>query len=70
MRWRRCSTRCSPEEIANDRFLVVRHALDLTRPPYTYTFSLHLQNTHAMGVRILVYFFPLVEEAKAPLSEL
>ena len=59
-------------EIATDRFLVVRYALGLTAaaPLYTYTFHLHLQNTHTPGVRILVYSFPPVEEAKAPLPEL
>ena len=30
------------------------------RPLYTYTFFLHLQNTHATDVRILVYPFPPV----------
>ena len=52
--------------------LVVRYALGLTaaRPLYTYTSHLHLQNTHATGVRILVYSFPPVEEAQAPPLEL
>ena len=50
--------------IANDRFLVVRYALGLiaVRPLYTYTFSLHLQNTHATDARILVYSFPPAAE--------
>ena len=43
-------------------------ALDLTaaRPLYTYTFHLHLQNTHATDVRILVCSFPPVAEGLAP----
>ena len=44
--------------------------LTVARLPYTSTSHLHLQNTHATDVRILVYSFPPVEEVKAPLPEL
>ena len=47
-------------DLQNLRHLIAAH------PLYTYTFHLHLQNTHAMGVRILVCSFPPVAEGLAP----